>query len=93
VTDVEYQVIYDYLSSKKYPDKCDENKNRSIRRKAQKFSLKNGVLFYSSKAECEKEWIPDKQRQQQNIQASHGDKLGGHFGRDKTREKITTRLT
>ena len=35
--------------------------------------------------------MDDKRTQLQIIQSSHGDKLGGHMGREKTREKVTSR--
>ena len=39
-----------------------------------------------------RKWIADKTQQTSIIYACHSDKLGGHFGRDKTREKIATRF-
>ena len=88
--EIPYSVVFDYVQSQKYPEDCEENKKRAIRRKAQKFSVRNGVLFYTYNGHNQ-EWICEVNKQRQIIEAAHGDKLGGHFGRDKTREKITSR--
>ena len=39
-----------------------------------------------------RQWITEAEQQLKIIGACHADKLGGHFGRDKTREKIASRL-
>ena len=33
-------------------------------------------------------WVHDKEEKERILHASHSDKLAGHFGRDKTREKV-----
>lgn len=88
--DIGYDIVFQYLLLKEYPPDVSENRQRAIRRRANKFVLKDGILHYSSK-ETLKPWITDEKKQQNIIQACHADKLGGHFGRDKTREKVTSR--
>ena len=38
--------VYMYLTDKKYPPGCSDTRKRVIRKKAQKFELNNGELFY-----------------------------------------------
>ena len=40
---------YVYLTSKKYPNGCSDNRKRIIRKKSQKFLIENGELFYKQK--------------------------------------------
>ena len=40
---------YVYLTSATYPPGCDENRKRVIRKKAKKFELKDGELYYKQK--------------------------------------------
>ena len=90
--EIPYSVVYDYLHAQKYPDNSEENRKRAIRRKAKIFSIRDGTLYYSSSGkDADQQWIAEKSKQQQIIQSAHGNHLGGHFGRDKTREKITSR--
>ena len=35
-----------YISEKRYPDGCSNNKKRQIRKKSEKFVLKNEELYY-----------------------------------------------
>ena len=60
------------------------------KKKAQKFSIGDGILFYTA-ANHDQQWIAEKTKQQQFVKTCHGNIFGGHFGRDKTREKITSR--
>ncbi len=67
-----------------------KEKKRAIQNKAKKFITKGGVLFYTCGGRS-RHWISCKKQQQQIVQSCHADKLGGHLGRDKTREKVTSR--
>ena len=89
VIEIPYSVVYDYLHSKKYPENCEETKKRAISKKAQMFSIRNGVLFYTANGHNQ-EWVSEETKQRQIIQSVHSGKLGGHFGRHKTQEKITS---
>ena len=40
---------YVYLTSTTYPPGCDDNRKRMIRKKAKKFELKDGELYYKQK--------------------------------------------
>ena len=40
---------YVYLTSKKYPNGCSDNRKRIIRKKSQKFLIESGELFYKQK--------------------------------------------
>ena len=40
---------YTYLREKTYPDGCSETKKRVIRKKAAKFEVKDGELYYKQK--------------------------------------------
>ena len=39
-----------------------------------------------------KQWINSKERQHEIVKSCHADKLGRHFGWNKTREKVTSRF-
>ena len=45
----EIEEAYVYLTSKKYPNGCSDNRKRIIRKKSQKFLIENGELFYKQK--------------------------------------------
>ena len=60
------------------PEGACTNQKRSLRRKSEKFV-------------SVRQWISSKEKQNRVIAACHNDNLGGHLGRDKTRDKITIR--
>ncbi len=41
--------VYTYLNEGRYPVEASADKKRSVRRKAKKFAVKNGELFYLKK--------------------------------------------
>ena len=41
--------VYDYMTRKRYPVGCTEGRKRSIRRKAAKFVVKDGELYFKKK--------------------------------------------
>ena len=88
--EVAYELVFKYLHSKEYPECSDKNQKRAIRNQAKKFKIKDGVLFYCSKGRF-RQWIKCKQQQQHIVESCHADKLGGHLGKDKTREKVVSR--
>ena len=89
--EINYQTIYEYLHCGKYPAGSSVNQKRATRNKARKFVIKDGVLHYIAKDGL-RQWITETHQQRKIIQACHADKLGGHFGRDKTRQKIASRF-
>ena len=84
--EINYDTVFQYLHSGSYPDGVSDNRKRAIRNRATKFTIVDGVLFYA-----QRQWINDEENQKRIIESCHSDKLGGHFGRDKTREKVTSR--
>ena len=98
---VDYSEVFRFLSNKhsKYEEDCPESGKRAIRF-SERIVLEDGLLFYlqfSDKDKKElkrkKQWINDKQKQEQILQSLHDDPAGGcHFGRDKTREKLASRF-
>ena len=88
--EISYDLILQYLLSKKYPEGASNNHKRSIRKKCKKFVLKDGLVCYSSEGVL-KQWIYSDEQQKRVIALCHADRLGGHLGRDKTRQKIVSR--
>ncbi len=41
--------VVKYLTTKAYSENADSNKKRSIRRKAKKFEVRHGEMFYKNK--------------------------------------------
>ena len=87
---VEYEDVFNYLQGGSYPAEASEGAKRSIRRKSKKFKIHDGLLYYTHGGR-ERQWIRDEGTKKRIIAACHSDKLAGHFGRDKTREKISSR--
>lgn len=85
-----YQLTYEYLQTGKYPDSFDKPQKRQLRRRAEDFLVEDGVVFYQRKGKDvqPRRWISDLGQRNQIMEACHSDKLSGHFGRDKTREKV-----
>ena len=60
-------------------------------RKPKKFVLEDGALFFIGQKKGQPErWVHSRDEQQQILKACHSNKLAGHFGRDKTKEKVCT---
>ena len=86
--EINYDTVYDCLSCGKYPSVgVTDNQKRAIRNKARKFVIHDGVLHYTSKCGL-RQWITDAEQQRRIMEACHADKLGGHFGREKTGRKF-----
>ena len=94
-----YAEVFQYLSKdgRKYAEGCSESRKRAIRKFSEHMLLEDGVLFYMQygkdrQLKKKRKWIPEKERQQQILQSLHDDAAGGcHFGRDKTRDKVSSR--
>ena len=91
IMEINYETIYDYLHCGKYPVGSNDNQKRATRNKAKKFIIQDGVLHYVTKSGL-RQWVTNQEQQRKIIEACHADKLGGHFGRDKTREKFGSRF-
>ena len=84
-----YNQVFYYLRDNQYPEGCTKDQKRNLRKKAQKFILDDGALcFVANENSPPKRWVHNKEEQERVLHACHSDKLAGHFGRDKTREKV-----
>lgn len=43
------EAAYQYITDTSYPDGCSKEQKRTIRRKATKFVVRNGVMFFKKK--------------------------------------------
>ena len=46
-----------YITEKRYPEEASENRKRAIRRKAKKFEIQGGELFYRDTRKCSGEKV------------------------------------
>ena len=84
-----YNQVFQYFRDNQYPEGWTKDQKRNLRKKAQKFFLDDGALFFVANENSEpKRWVHDKEEEERILHACHSDKLAGHFGRDKTREKV-----
>eukprot|EP00731_Ephydatia_muelleri_P029862 Em0021g385a len=84
-----------YLNDSEYRPNATKNDKRAIRRRACSFVLRDGLLYFTEDGtdSTAKQWIVDKESQMKVITSCHDQKLGGgHFGRDKTLQKICSRF-
>lgn len=93
---VTYSEVHRYLShssSAKFEEECSEIRRRTIRRFSSNIILEDGLLFHVQGAEgTKRRWIYEKEQQKQIIMSIHDNPAGGcHFGRDKTRDKVTSK--
>ena len=71
-----------------YPIDFSKDQKRNLLKRAQKFLLEDGALFFIGQKNGQpKRWVHSRDEQQQILKACHSDKLAGHFGRDKTRRE------
>ena len=85
------RIFFHYLRHNEHPIDFLKDQGRDLCRKAQKFVLEDGALFFIGQKNGQPErWVHSRDEQQQILKACHSDKLAGHFGRDKTREKVCT---
>ena len=82
---VTYHEVFKYLSNKteRYPEGCSDARKRAIRKFSDKILLEDGVLFYvqsdseeKQNAKGKRQWIADKEMQQQILQSMHDDPAG-----------------
>ena len=85
------RIFFHYLRHNEHPIDFLKDQGRDLRRKAQKFVLEDGALFFIGQKNGQPErWVHSRDEQQQILKACHSNKLAGHIGRDKTREKVCT---
>ena len=84
-----YGEIFTFIRDNQYPDGFSKDQKRNLRKKASKFFLEDSVLFYAGQRNSQpRRWIYDLEEQRRVLAACHSDNLAGHFGRDKTRNKV-----
>ena len=87
-----YKQVFDYLSGD-YPEGTNKAEKRLIRKKSASFRLIEGELYFVGKngknEDGPRRWVPNEEEQRRIIVSCHSDKLAGHFGRDKTRDKVS----
>ena len=81
-----------YVTSATYLPNLLEKEKRNIRRSSKKFFVEEGYLMYIEKqSRPPRRWIVDDEERKRILTSCHSDNLGGHFGRDKTRNKVCSR--
>jgi hypothetical protein len=85
----EYQQIYNYISSKKYPEKFNENERRTLRRKCQNYKIKMEELYYIYKDNIDK-LVVHRDKLYTVLYMCH-DESGCHLGVKKTVSKIASK--
>eukprot|EP00731_Ephydatia_muelleri_P030725 Em0022g239a len=86
---------YQYLRRKSYPAGASEERKRCIRRKAAKFVLKNGELFFKKMnkgKESEIRYVVNTEEQQRILHGCHNDPTAGHMGVKRTLKRINARF-
>ena len=88
-----YNEVFHYLRNNEYSIDFLKYQKRNLRKKALKFVLEDGALFFIGQRKGEpKRWVHCQEEQQKIMKACHSDKLAGHFGHDKTREKVCKKI-
>eukprot|EP00731_Ephydatia_muelleri_P007459 Em0003g1707a len=89
-----YKDVLRYLTERSYREEAEKQWKRTVRRKAQDFTVNDGQLYIKGKNGQEaRRWVFDEEDQKRVMEACHDDKLGGgHFGWDKTLQKICSRF-
>ncbi|XP_055008607.1 uncharacterized protein LOC110161145 isoform X2 [Boleophthalmus pectinirostris] len=79
--------VFDYLSRGKYPDGYNKSQKLSLKRYAQKFTIKEGQLFYGNRRV-----IHTRTEARSLFSEFHSSPVGGHAGIIKTRSAICSRF-
>ena len=99
----ELQQIEDYLHRGIYPEGLSKGEKANFRRKCKNnYKFEDGVLYYTkcigrvpTVSSEETNWricVRSNDEKQRILQSCHSGTAGGHFGRDKTTEKICSRF-
>ena len=67
----EYDELYDYVARQQYPDGFSKDQKRVLRRKASKYKVEQGLLFYCCKNQHYKQVIRTEQDKQRILEACH----------------------
>ena len=87
-----YRQIFQYIQSGNYPGEFTKSQKRSLRRRAQDFTLQEGLLFCKSKKDSQpRRWITDLNQKKEILESCHSDRLAGHFGRDKRKGRFISK--
>ena len=70
-----------------YNQVYDYNRYRRENWKASKYTLKDEILHWN-----DRRWRVDDEQKEKIFESCHSGRLSGHFGRDKTRDKICSRF-
>lgn len=82
-----------YISDRKYPDHCTDNRKRQIRKKAEKFVLRDDDVFYNpGNGKQMVKFIRSKADQRRIMKSCHVDTTSGHLGIKKTVARIKERF-
>ena len=86
-----YDEVFLYLCDDSYPCGFTKDQKRDLRKKAQKFVLENGALFYVGQGNNQpRRWVHNVDEQWKILTACHTDKLAGHFSRDRYHQQNFT---
>ena len=67
-----YNQVFYYLRDNQYPEGCTKDQKRNLRKKAQKFILDDGALFFvANENSPPKRWVHNKEEQERVLHACH----------------------
>lgn len=88
--------VYAYLTHSQYPAACDKNQKRVIRKKATRFVVRDGELYYKllkkNKVVGTVRYIQSKSERRKILNACHVDPTSGHLGVTKTIYRLRERF-
>ena len=92
MNDEEYNNLIDLIVRGLYPQGMDKIRKDGLRRKSKRFLVKDGLLFYYDKKRNTGLLVVLTSQKTMILEGCHSAILGGgHFGRDKTLEKLSER--
>ncbi len=92
---LEYQYLVNFLRENEYPDGFLKNDKRVLRRKAKTFSFEDGKLYYvgEEKKNGKRLVLKGDEEKLRVLWECHEGAVGaGHFGLNRTREKVAERF-
>lgn len=90
--ETKHNEVFEYLHANVYSDGFNKDQKRNLRKRAEKFRLENATVYFigSGGKQQPKRWVAKRSEQLKILEACHSDKLASHFGRDKTRDKVSS---